>query len=215
VIVSAAIVSPLTPTLASSRMESSAATNQGSEIRLLTLALAAGDEEAFRTFHAAYFDRLLRYLIVVTRGDEQGARDALQETFIRVVRHVRGFDSEETFWSWLTVLARSSAADAGRKRRSYWRLLTSYAMFWVARQPSPEEIDDSDEHLHALLLEGLGDLRGEDRALVEGKYLRGTSVRELAAESNLTEKAVESRLARARQQLREQLFERLKNEKEN
>jgi RNA polymerase sigma factor (sigma-70 family) len=193
-------------------MENPAVTRPGGEVLRLTTALAAGDEEAFRKFHASYFDRLHRYLLVVMRGDEEAARDALQETFTRVARHARPFEAEEKFWSWLTVLARSAAADAGRKRRSYWRLLTNYALSWMPSQAIQSETDGADEHLQSLLLEGLGGLRGEDRALIEGKYLRGASVRELAAQSNLTEKAVESRLARARRQLREQLFQRLKNE---
>ena len=203
---------PLTPTLADTRMESSAAPNQGAEICRLTAALAAGDEEAFREFHTAYFDRLLRYLIVVTRGDEQAARDALQETFTRVVHHARRFDGEEKFWSWLTVLARSAAADGGRRRRSYWRLLTSYALSWMPSARPETETDAADERLQSLLLEGLNELRAEDRALIEGKYIHGASVRELAAQLKLTEKAVESRLSRARYRLREKLLERLKNE---
>lgn len=193
-------------------MESSVATDQSAEIRRLTTGLAAGDEEAFREFHAAYFDRLFRYLIVVTRGDEEAARDALQETFTRVVRHARRFDCREKFWSWLTVLARSAAMDGGRKRRSYWRLLSSYAIAWMTFQPAQAEGDNTDEHLHVLLLEELRDLGAEDRVLIEGKYLRGESVRELAVQARLTEKAVESRLSRARRQLREKLLERLKHE---
>src|SRR5688572_15684288 len=86
----------------------SAAPAAPADIATLTERLAAGNEDAFRQFHAAYFDRLVRYLIVVTHGDEEAARDALQETFMRVVRHARRFDSEEAFWSWLTVLARSA-----------------------------------------------------------------------------------------------------------
>lgn len=200
---------------AATRMESSTVMDQGAHVRRLTAALAAGSEEAFREFHAAYFDRLLRYLIVVTRGDEQAAREALQETFTRVVRHARCFDDEGKFWSWLTVLARSAATDAQRKRRSYWRLLTSYALSWLPSQPAQIEDDETDERLHALLLEGLKDLRAEDRTLIESKYLRGASVRELAAQLKLTEKTIESRLSRARRQLRDELLRRLKNEEAN
>jgi RNA polymerase sigma-70 factor, ECF subfamily len=192
-------------------MEKSAASDSGAEICRLTTALAAGDEEGFREFHAAYFDRLFRYLIVVTRGDEEAARDALQETFTRIVRHARRFDCEEKFWSWLTVLARSAAADAGRKRRSYWRLLTNYARSWIVAE-SQNEIEDADERLHSTLLDGLKDLNDEDRALIEGKYLGRLSVRDLAARAGVSEKAIESRLTRARRELRKILFERLKNE---
>ena len=52
---------------------------------------------AYRTFHNAYFDRLLRYLLVGGGGDEEAAREALQLTLVRVVRHVKVFDAEEKF----------------------------------------------------------------------------------------------------------------------
>jgi len=45
---------------------------------------------------------------VVTGGNEHAAREALQAALVRVVRHVRLFDAEDKFWSWLTVLARSA-----------------------------------------------------------------------------------------------------------
>jgi RNA polymerase sigma-70 factor (ECF subfamily) len=183
-------------------------------IRCLTAALAAGDEEAFRQFHSAYFDRLLRYLFVVTRGDEQAAHDALQETFIRVARHARSFEREEEFWSWLTVLARSAAADDGRKRRSYWRMMTRYAFSWLPPPAAPEP-EDADERLHALLQAQLNALTKDDRALLEARYLQGLSMRDLAVRFDLTERAAESRLARLRQKLREQLLRKLKDEEAN
>ncbi len=40
------------------------------DIASLTARMARGEEEAYRRFYALYFDRLLRYLLVVT-GDEQ------------------------------------------------------------------------------------------------------------------------------------------------
>ncbi len=93
-------------------MANSAQREPVSATAALTGGLAARDEEAFRQFHAAYFDRLLRYHLVIMRGDEHAAHEALQETFLRVVRPPRRCDDEEIFWSWLTVLARSAATDA-------------------------------------------------------------------------------------------------------
>ena len=206
----AILVRPLTSTGGGTRRQSGA--ESGIEILRLTAALAAGNEEAFREFHAAYFDRLRRYLLVVTRGDEQAAHDALQETFIRVARHARGFDTEEKFWSWLTVLARSAAADGGRKRRSYWRLLTRYALGWLPSSCSLPEAEDAEERLYAGLFEEMKGLPDEDRALLDSKYLHGATVRELAVEMGVSERVIESRLARLRQRLRDQLLQRLKNE---
>jgi RNA polymerase sigma-70 factor (ECF subfamily) len=191
------------------KLSGAAVSSREHGISALTLAMARGDEDAFREFHACYFDRLLRYLFVVTRGDEETARDALQETFARVARHVRVFDSEEKFWSWLTVLARSAAMDAGRKHMRYWQLLARYALFWktVEEQPVTDTF-----HLDEMLSAAMDALNVVDRALVDGKYFRGLDVRALAHEFALTEKAVESRLTRARRELREEITKRLRNE---
>ena len=206
---SIAIVTPLTHTAVVRGASALAEAND--DIRALTAAMAQGDEDAFRRFHAAYFHRLLRYLFVVTRGDDDAARDALQETFARVARHVRAFDSEEILWNWLTRIARNAATDGARQRRRYGNLLSRVATFWRIQRPEMEtpidEIPWDD-----LLSTALEALSPTDRALVEAKYLQRLSVRDLAAQFQLTERAVESRLARARQELRVALMKRLKDE---
>jgi len=192
-------------------MATSAQRESASATTTLTAGLAAQDEEAFRRFHAAYFDRLLRYHLVIARGDEHEAQEALQETLLRVARHARRFEEAETFWSWLTVLARSAAADTGRKRNRYWRLIASYAHSVIPSAPTPVA-GDADEELNGLLGSSMGELPPEERSLVEGKYLRRATVRELASETGLTEKAVEARLLRARRQLREKIITKLRHE---
>jgi len=66
--------------------------------------------------------------------------------------------------------------------------------------------------LREMLDQSITELDTETRALVEGKYLRRATVRELAAETGLTEKAVESKLLRARRELRENVLTKLRHE---
>ena len=174
------------------------------DIVLMTRGLAAGDEGAFREFHAACFGRLYQFLMVVARGQEDEAQEALQQTLLRVLRYARVFESEEVFWSWLKMLARSAARDAGRKRHRYWSLLEKFALFRRTELPTPEA--PQADNLRTALEESLEELEAADRRLIEGKYLEGATVKELGAQLGLTEKAVESRLARLRQQLRERLL---------
>jgi len=47
-------------------------------IQELTAKMKDGDEAAFSEFYERYCDRLFRYLIVLTRGDEDRSRDLLQ-----------------------------------------------------------------------------------------------------------------------------------------
>jgi RNA polymerase sigma-70 factor, ECF subfamily len=176
-------------------------------IVLLTRRLAAGDEEAFREFHARYFDRLYQFLLVVERGHEDQTREALQQTLLRVVRHARVFESEEAFWGWLKVLARSAARDAGRKERRYLGLLQKFA-FLVREQPANVPAGD-ESFLGGAMEDCLAELEADDRRLLEGKYAEGATVKELSEETGLTEKAVESRLTRLRRNLRERLLNKL------
>lgn len=173
----------------------------------LTRLLATGDEAAFRDFHGRYFDRLHEFLLVVSRGQAMEAQEALQETLLRVARYARPLADEHAFWCWLKMVARSAERDAGRKQHRYLSLLRNYALRWVSIESSGETAADGE--LSDLLEENLLTLDAADRRQVEGKYLRGSSVRELATETGLTEKAVESRLLRLRRQLREQLLQQL------
>ena len=181
-------------------------TNQAttSFIASLTRRLAAGEDDAFRQFQALYFDRLYRFLLVVAHGDETQAREALQETLMRVARHARPFEGEDAFWHWLKAIGRNAARDAARSRRRYLSLLERFTS-----QSEPPSVGQ-DDALASALEESIGELEPADRILIEGKYLEGQTVRELSAQAGLSEKAVESRLLRLRRRLRECILKKLK-----
>jgi RNA polymerase sigma-70 factor (ECF subfamily) len=181
---------------------------------VLTRAMARGDEAAFREFYDAYFDRLLRYLLVVTGGDETAASEALQLTLVRVVRHVKPFDAEEKFWSWLTVLARSARADESRKQRRYFAFLEKFTRHADVENSFGND-GEADKQLRELLERNLASLPPEEKELIAQKYFLRRSVREIADAQQATEKAVESRLSRIRRKLKDGVFAGLKNESQD
>lgn len=172
--------------------------------------MARGDESAFRTFFDLYFHRLLRYLLVMAHGDEDLAREALQLMLLRVARYVRKFDTEEAFWSWLAVLARSALVDEQRKASRYLSFLTR----WFEQKHSSTQFDPpAEDRLAGCLTATLSALPEEDRDLITRKYFNGESVREIATALSFSEKAVESRLTRIRARLKNLILERLKDDK--
>jgi RNA polymerase sigma-70 factor (ECF subfamily) len=181
------------------------------DVAALTRRMVAGDESAYRIFYEAYFDRLWRYLIVVTSGNEDASREALQATLTRVVRHIRVFSSEPVFWSWLTVLARSALTDQTRKRRRYLAFLDRFSQH-ASTTNFPNDQDRADERLRQLLDRHITSLADDERQLVEAKYFAHRSVRDIAVELQITEKAVESRLTRIRQKLKDTVLAELRNE---
>lgn len=190
---------PLTPPLLASGMEPALP----SPLRDLTTGLARGDDIAWQEFHRVYGPRLFRWFLAATRGDHTLASEALQQAYLRIARHARRCEVEAEFVAWLRRVTQSALSDCRRRRASFWRLLSR-------RREEPADLDSSsDARLEAALEIALAVLEPGDRALLEGKYFSGISVRDLAASLNLSAKAVESRLTRARAALRRQLQQQL------
>jgi len=177
----------------------------------VTSRMVKGDEMAYRLFYDEYYGRLRRYLFVVTAGNEDTARDALQSALLRVVKHIRTFSNENEFWSWLTVLAKTALFDQTRKRKRYWSFLERFTRHTEVLQSIDTDVD-SDSQLLTLLEQNLATLPSDEKGLIESKYLEGASVREIAEDFQTTEKAVESRLVRIRRKLKASLLESLKHE---
>ena len=170
-----------------------------SKLALFTVSLVKGDEAAWAEFHDHYRLRLLGYLGRIWHGEADCVDDLLQETFLRVVRHMRIFQEEDALWSWLTVLARSAVSDHGRRRTRWWNFLRRWRLEGELRA-----IPSAPERFVPQLEQALGALDDDTRSLLEAKYYQRQSVRDLAAQHGVTEKAIEARLARARQHLTKQ-----------
>ena len=166
---------------------------------------------AWRAFYDAYFGRLWRYLLVVAAGNEDAAREALQATLLRVTRHIKVFRDENSFWSWLTVLARSAFADETKKRRRYFLFLDRFTRHTNVELDGADE-RQTDERLKSLLERHVALLPPDERNLVEQKYFARRAVREIADELHMTEKAVESKLSRVRKKLKDAVLAELNNE---
>jgi RNA polymerase sigma factor (sigma-70 family) len=171
------------------------------EIAQLTADMAAGEEDAYREFYARYFNRMFGYLLVLTRGHEDSAREALQSAMLRVVKHIKRFQSEQAFWSWLTVLSRTALVDQERKRARYNAALDRFA------HEDPAIVES---RLLECLRQSLSLLPKEDLVIIEKKYFDEQPVAQIASMMEVTEKAVESRLVRIRQKLKKQTLELLK-----
>jgi len=203
-------ISALSAGLITAKAMSDDAPAPASDIARLTAEMARGDEAAYRTFYQLYFARLLRYLLVLTGGREDAAREALQIALLRVVRHIRVFESENAFWSWLTVLARSAIVDEERKRHRFLAILVS---FFQRNQVDASPADgEADARLWALLESNLAALSTDERELIDQKYFAGKSVKEIAVAMETTAKAIESRLVRVRRKLKDLVLVQLKDE---
>lgn len=171
----------------------------------LTTGLARGDDAAWEIFHHDFGPALFRQLLAATRGDYDLSSEALQQAYLRVARHARPCDQEDSFRAWLRIVARTALSDCRRRRKTFWQLLTR-------RREDPSDVEPADDSnaedagLHRALEDALASLDSDDRALLEAKYFAGANVRSLAEQLGISHKAAESRLTRARAELRRRLL---------
>ncbi len=147
-----------------------------------------------------HFGPLLRYVIAPILPDERDREEILQDVALKIWQEIDRFDSEKGSWtSWLTTIARNAAINRARaeKRREAGELDEEEA----DRGPTPEEQILRREQQEELL-KALGTLKNSDRILFYRKYYYRQPTVQIAAELGLTERSVEGRLYRIRQQLK-------------
>lgn len=81
----------------------------------LVQAFIDGEERAFGELVGRYDNRLLNF-VYRTVGDRERAQDLVQETFVRVYRHIERFDQTKKFSTWIYTIAGNLAKNELRNR---------------------------------------------------------------------------------------------------
>lgn len=160
-------------------------------------------EQFFEGLCAAYYENVLRYLYR-TLGDAEAARDAVQEVFLTALGKQTELAAHPNPGGWLFLTARNLAKKA--KREAYRRMMEEPADEMeepldggsLVELAIDREIDET-----RYVEQVLSGLTPEKRRLYALYYLRGRTMREIAAELGMDEPAVRMRFVRLRREIRE------------
>ncbi|HKW29251.1 MAG TPA: RNA polymerase sigma factor [Verrucomicrobiae bacterium] len=174
--------------------------------------LAAGDDAALNDLMERHAKPVFHFLCRML-GNEDDANDLAQETFVRVFRACAGFRTNEKFSTWLYTIAANLARNHFRWRSRHPNVPLetesgesnqTLGSILPANDPTPNEqalaaeraaaVRAAVDRLPADLREAIILCEWEERSAAEAALILGA-----------TSKAVESRLYRARQILRERL----------
>jgi len=179
--------------------------------RALAHRVAAGDAEAFDAFFKEYFPRLFRFTLTRTNGNADLAEEVVQQTMCKVVRKMDKFRGEALLFTWLCQICRNELAAVFRRHGIREELTVPYedvpevraALESITARPNdPEAIRTADE-LARFVRVTLAHLPGNYSSALELKYIRGCSVDEIGEHLNISTKAAESILSRARAAFKE------------
>jgi RNA polymerase sigma-70 factor (ECF subfamily) len=168
-----------------------------------------GDKQAFEqvvrlTSPACYS---LAYRLV---GDEDDARDVVQDAYLRSYRSLRRFRGDAAFSTWLHRITVNCAADLlERRRRTSHDVLDDMADSLVLVEQrlerDPEAAAGATDD-RARLVQALRELPDELRLVVVLRDVYDLAHQEIAKELGISQGAAKVRLHRARRRLRERLF---------
>jgi RNA polymerase sigma-70 factor (ECF subfamily) len=167
-----------------------------------------GDAEAFdelvRTTYAETYTLAKRLT-----GNEEDARDVVQESYLRAYRGLHRFRGDAQFSTWLyRITANCASSHMGKRSRRRTEVLPDEA---VIADVNPER--DPSARAEATVLrdrleDALDQLPAKLRAVVVLRDVYDLPHEAIAAELGISESAAKVRLHRARRQLRDRVFPR-------
>ena len=165
-----------------------------------------GDPRAFGELVSRYDQRLLNF-VYRTIGDRERAQDLVQETFVRVYRHLKRFDQSKKFSTWIYTIASNLAKNELRNRsRNPLVLFQTIKKNWDADH-RPLEWEDTQfkpddlyrkRFLREKVLEAVEQLPEHHRMVFVLRELEGKTYEEIADITGCNLGTVKSRLNRAR-----------------
>ena len=165
-----------------------------------------GNSRAFGELVDRYDKRLLNF-VYRTVGDRERAQDLVQETFVRVYRHLHRFDQTKKFSTWIYTIAGNLAKNELRNRsRNPLVLFQTIKKNWEADH-RPLEWEDTKlrpddlyrkRHLKELVEATVAQLPEHHRIVFVLRELEGKTYEEIADITGCNLGTVKSRLNRAR-----------------
>ena len=174
--------------------------------RSLAHRVANGDQAAFDAFFREYFPRLFRFTLLRAENDSELAEEVVQRTMCIVVRKMGTFRGEALLFTWLCQICRNELNAVFRERGEERRIdipiddhpAVQAALESIGADDFRPESAQRREEIARFVRVTLEHLPARYATALEMKYVNGNSVAEIAQRLELSEKAAESVLSRAR-----------------
>ena len=173
--------------------------------------LRKGDQTSCKKLVETYWNEL-NFLANRLLADESGANDCVQETFIKAINKIDGFEGRGSLRAWLHQIAVNEALielrkKSARKEESLEELMLDFdesGHYIQSYHGHPVSFDVLQESIEVKqkIKQSIDKLPGNFRIILILRDFEGYSTKEVAEKLNMTEQNVKVRLHRARLALR-------------
>lgn len=175
----------------------------------LVRGLKAGENESFKELRKLYYPRLYAFAMKKLWNKED-AEDVLQQAFVKVFKHIKGFEDGGNFISWMHTIVNNLCKDVLRKRMRRnevplpeWENVVGDEMMLFDSRPFGDAPDVCLMRRRTMykLAEVVDSLSPELKQALLMYHLEGKSYKEMTERMEVPDGTVNSRLFRARQQV--------------
>lgn len=165
-----------------------------------------GSEDAFAAVVQRYLPLVYAAALRRVGGDVHRAEDVSQLVFTAVARNAAALVRHPDFTGWLFTTTRFLVAKV--LRSEHRRLQREQHSDMIAPEPTTDSLGEASAQLHQILDEVLMELKQLDRQMILLRFHRGLRLAEIGVQLDVTENAVQKRIDRALEQLKEKLSRR-------
>ncbi|MCL5410609.1 MAG: RNA polymerase sigma factor [Patescibacteria group bacterium] len=165
-----------------------------------------GDLKAFEEILSEYEKPVFGYIVHLVKRRED-AEDLTQETFLKLYKSIKKYDSDRKFTTWLFAIANNTTRDWFRKQKRRRELLI---LDDPEKGKAIEKLLASDDQLSRNNVKfdvalGFRKIKPVYRSVLSLFYLKGFSYKEIAKIKNMPTNTVKTYLYRAKLAMREHL----------
>jgi RNA polymerase sigma-70 factor (ECF subfamily) len=172
-----------------------------------------GDRTAFRKLVTMYQQPAFRLAFRIL-GNEEEARDAVQESFIRIWQKIGSFNPSRDFIPWMYRILVNISIDRLRTIQRHPMIPIDLASQNLGAMLQNDSTTAVDNHELAILIKGLaGMLPEKQRVVFILRDIEGMASGEVESITELNETSVKSNLYHARKKVRERLLGILEKER--
>lgn len=171
--------------------------------RLFSKAALLDSEEAFKELFFEFFPTLCVYAAKIV-GDNETARDIVQEVFFKIWKNRKKIEMESSFRNFIVTAVRNQCTDILRKRTIIDRFATRSPSTMETPEQSPEEIYTINE-LEQIIEQAIQKLPPGIRDAFEMNRFKGMTYNEISQQMSLSSKTIEAYISKALNILRVEL----------
>lgn len=162
------------------------------------------DPVLLEKLYKKYKDRIYNFLLIKTNGNLEAVEEIFGETIYSIVKSIVNIKSDKNIWGWICQIASRRLYDYIKKYKKSENNVEFINDISFSEDSTIEELLKKEKLL--MINIAMDSLKPDFKKVLEFKYIKEMSQKEIADKLNKTESSIENMLFRARETLKKKLL---------